>query len=355
VLAIALFWSQRIWLNWVLIGWVQMPLAWGAAALVYSGKLLREKETLRKELATLRSARAPVAVAPRKIVAPAEALAGVSPVSGKEGTVAIRDFELLEKIGEGAYGEVWLARNLVGAYRAIKIVYRRNFSEQRPFEREFEGVRNFGTISDTHPGWVSILHIGKDEAGGFFYYVMEPADDLFSGHQIDPKVYTPKTLGKMLVEVSCLSVPECIYVGVHLADALAALHKLGLVHRDVKPSNIIFVNDLPKLADVGLVAHLDGPRSQVGTEGFIPLEGAGSPLADVFGLGRVLYQAATGCAPARHPGLPTSLGERNDAGELMRLMKIINKACASFHGERYQSASELHDDLRELQLRLAQR
>ncbi len=79
-----------------------------------------------------------------------------------------------------------------------------------------------------------------------------------------------------------------------MSQALNELHKHGLVHRDIKPANIIFVNGVPKLADIGLVATAAEARSYVGTEGFIPPEGPGLPQADVFGLGKVLYEASTG-------------------------------------------------------------
>jgi serine/threonine protein kinase len=116
----------------------------------------------------------------------------------------------------------------------------------------------------------------------------------------------------------------------------------------VKRSNTIFVNGLPKLADIGLVASAQGAKSFAGTEGFIPPEGPGTPQADIFSLGKAIYQSATGCEPNRYPGLPTSLTERTDGRELMRLMEIVNKACANFLGERYQSAEELRDDLKKL-------
>src|SRR5213082_2572424 len=61
--------------------------------------------------------------------------------------VQVPDHELLSCIGRGSYGEVWLARNVMGTYRAVKIVYRTTFDHDRPFEREFEGIQKFEPIS----------------------------------------------------------------------------------------------------------------------------------------------------------------------------------------------------------------
>jgi serine/threonine protein kinase len=178
---------------------------------------------------------------------------------------------------------------------------------------------------------------------------MEPADDLATGRRIDPEIYVPKTLSSLLVEEPWLALSECVRIGIALADAVAALHHVGLVHRDIKPSNIIFVNGAPKLADIGLVAKAELPKSFGGTEGFIPSTNIGTPRADIFSLGRLLYQAATGAPPSRHPSLPTSLMEREDAQDLMRLMELINKACSETSGDYYSSAAELRDDLLALQ------
>src|SRR5215472_9179376 len=76
----------------------------------------------------------------------------------------IADHELLYRIGEGSYGEVWLARNILGQYRAVKIVYRHRFQEQRPYEREFRGIQRFEPISRAHESQVDILHVGRDDA-----------------------------------------------------------------------------------------------------------------------------------------------------------------------------------------------
>src|SRR5215471_7727440 len=88
----------------------------------------------------------------------------------------IPDHELIRRIGQGAYGEVWLARNALGTWSAAKIVYRNNFKDERPYEREFTGIRRFEPLSRSNEGFVDVLQVGRDEAGGWFYYVMELAD-----------------------------------------------------------------------------------------------------------------------------------------------------------------------------------
>src|SRR5437899_6432205 len=88
----------------------------------------------------------------------------------------IPDHELLRRVGEGAYGEVWLARNVMGTYRAVKIVYRRSFSDDRPYEREFAGIKKFEPISRAHGSQVDILHVGRNDSAGYFFYVMELED-----------------------------------------------------------------------------------------------------------------------------------------------------------------------------------
>src|SRR2546426_7957779 len=94
---------------------------------------------------------------------------------------AIPDHELLKRIGGGSYGEVWLARNALGAYRAVKIVYRASFEHERPFEREFAGIQKFEPISRLHEGLVDLLQVGRNDAEGWFYYVVERADDSGGG------------------------------------------------------------------------------------------------------------------------------------------------------------------------------
>src|SRR5215831_19481461 len=89
----------------------------------------------------------------------------------------IPEHELVRTIASGAYGQVWLARNRLGVYRAVKIVHRASFDHERPFEREFAGIKAFEPISRSHDGLVDLLQVGRDDSAGYFYYVMELADD----------------------------------------------------------------------------------------------------------------------------------------------------------------------------------
>src|SRR5437016_10902441 len=89
----------------------------------------------------------------------------------------IPDHELIRLIGRGSYGQVWLAKNAVGTLRAIKVVYRATFEKAEHFEREFNGLKKFEPISRSYDGFVDILQLGRNDPAGYFYYVMELADD----------------------------------------------------------------------------------------------------------------------------------------------------------------------------------
>ena len=74
---------------------------------------------------------------------------------------------MLRRIGGGAYGEVWLARSTAtGARRAAKIVWRHSFEDDRPFQREFEGIQRFERISREHPSQLALSRIGRNDAQG---------------------------------------------------------------------------------------------------------------------------------------------------------------------------------------------
>lgn len=263
----------------------------------------------------------------------------------------IPDHEVLRKIGGGAYGEVWLARGVTGALRAVKVVWREDFEDERGFEREFEGILKFEPISRDHPALVNILHVGRGNDGGaFYYYVMELGDDVSTGREINPIEYQPRTLrgDQPQAPVERWDTDECIDVGLRLAEALGHLHEKGLAHRDVKPSNIIFVNGRAKLADIGLVAAR-GQRTFVGTEGFVPPEGPGSARADIYSLGKVLYEMATGKDRMDFPELPDDMPGGRDRKRWLELNRVICEVCEPRLSKRgISTAAELAEALRRI-------
>ncbi|MBP9902029.1 MAG: protein kinase [Verrucomicrobiota bacterium] len=288
----------------------------------------------------------------------------------------VPDHELIRRIGRGSYGEVWLARTALGTWRAVKIVQRAAFDHDRPYEREFEGIRRFEPISRTHPSQLNVLHVGRNDAAGHFYYVMELADaeemqneecKMKNEAAANPPAsdrqqsilnfefyisnYRPRTLRSDLYHRGRLPFEECLDIGLALATALDHLHRHGLVHRDIKPSNIVFVNGIPKLADIGLVARAEATLSLVGTEGYLPPEGPGTAQADIYSLGKVLYEMATGRDRQEFPELPTNLIAQPAAerAQLAELNEIILRACHTDLKQRYQTAAELHADLALLQ------
>src|SRR5262249_5816765 len=120
--------------------------------------------------------------------------------------------------------------------------------------------------------------------------------------------YSPKTLRSELQCRGRLPVDACLQLALSLNLTLGHLHRKGLIHRDIKPSNIIFVNGVPKLADVGLVTDLSEARTFVGTEGFISPEGPNSIQADIYSLGKVLYEVSMGKDRKQFPEPFTGLG-----------------------------------------------
>lgn len=261
---------------------------------------------------------------------------------------SIPNFEILSRIGGGSYGEVYLARSVTGMYRAVKVVRREDFEYERTFEREFEGIQRYEKVSQDHPGLVDVLHVGRDAQAGFYYYVMELADDE-SGESVEQvgAAYKPRTLSSDLRRGRVRPVRECVDLGVAIAGALGHLHHAGLTHRDVKPSNIIFVKGQPKLADVGLVAST-GQRTFVGTEGYVPPEGPGTSSADLYSLAMVLYEMHTGKDRLDFPELPTNLeiSPSVNRDEWRALNGVICRAGSPDPRKRYESAFEFAKALR---------
>jgi CHASE2 domain-containing sensor protein len=323
----------HIWFSWLVIVAVQIPLAivWAVVA---------DARSLRVENERLKTSGGFDATTEQVVTPNPNRTRVVTPTNVVQN---IPDHVLLKRVGKGAYGEIWLARNAIGTYHAVKVIHRSAFDQEEPYEREFRGVQRFMPISRQHPGLVQILHVGRNDDAGHFYYVMEAADDRRSGQTINPDRYEPASLARELKGGRSLSTQQCLETGIQLSSALRFMHEQGLIHRDIKPANIIFVRRVAKLADIGLVTEIsrgDRETSFLGTEGFIAPEGPGKPTADVYSLGMVLYVAWTGLSWSQFPEFPT-LG----SGQPSRLEEIINKACHAMAAQRYQTAAHLLADL----------
>src|ERR1051326_7075015 len=246
----------------------------------------------------------------------------------------ISDYTLIAQIGRGSFGTVYLAESLLGKRCAVKVLIKprvgelhvaRGASQYDP-QKELTGIRNYQKIATGHPNLVQVLHVGETE--DCFYYVMELADDeneLRAADQpralppsemaqTDPRsaaerqalvtgshAYAPATL-KSLIERSAPLLPQrALDISAAILRGLAHLHEHGLIHRDVKPANVLFVNGVPKLADLGLVSTTDRDLTLVGTPGYMPLDGRMDQSADLYAAGIVLYEMITGFDRARFP------------------------------------------------------
>ena len=283
-------------------------------------------------------------------------------------TPIIPDHELIRLVGRGSYGEVWYARNALGTARAVKIVRRDRFDSDRPYLREFSGIQKFEPISRSYDGLVDILQVGRNDDAGFFYYVMELADDAYttvpaysivglettepgSNHGTAPRTtssaltYQPRTLASEIKTRGRIPPVDALPLFNNLAIAVGHIHSHGLLHRDIKPSNVIFVAGVPKLADIGLVSEPGESETFVGTPGFIPPEGPGTISADLYALGKLMYEAVTGRDRQEFPAL--ALDPSNPAGnaELLEINEVLLRCCDPVPTQRYQNAAELQADL----------
>ncbi len=328
--AVLLTHFTNYWVPWLVAAGGQVPCALGWAVL-----------SARKE--------APVEPLPEKTVVMA---------SPDQRLPDAPEYELFQPpLGEGGFGKVWLARNAIGQWQALKAVYQSTFGDNfGPYEAEFKGLQKYKPVSENHPGLLRIELVSRMKGEGYFYYVMELGDSQTPGWENNPALYQAKDLECLRKQADGhrLPVAECLRITIILADALDYLHRQGLTHRDIKPSNIIFVNGRPKLADVGLVTDIRPPeviQTYVGTAGYMPPppERTGTVQADIYSLGMVLYVISTGRNPDFFPALSTTLMERSGRAEFLRVNAIILKACQPDCAQRYQSTSQMLQDLRAAQ------
>jgi CHASE2 domain-containing sensor protein len=262
--------------------------------------------------------------------------------------------EVSGSFGEGSFGNVRVVRNAIGQLQALKEVVRAKFVAKHGsadlYEREFEGVKNYKPVSARHPGLLHVDFVSRNDEEGFYFYVMELGDAMDAGWEKKAGEYKPRDLQNHFQSMADerLPVRETLRIGIVLLEALDFLHRLGLVHGDIKPGNIIFVNDCPKLADVGLVRDINAGSTFSGTPGFMPPppEPNGTRTADIYAMGKVLYVISTGRKAESFSSIGTTLVQDH---EFMLLNEVVCRACRLVHTERYASAGEMREALRAVQ------
>ena len=259
-------------------------------------------------------------------------------------------YEIIEKIGSGGMATVYKAKcHVLNRYVAIKIL-RDEFTTDEEFIKRFE-VEAQSAASITHPNIVSVYDVGVD--GNLYYIVME----LIKG----------KTLKEIIIEErGPLPWKWSVNIAIQIASALEIAHKNHIIHRDIKPHNIIITEDgVAKVTDFGIAKAVSNSTitafgTTIGSVHYFSPEhargGFTDEKSDLYSLGVVMYEMLTGKVPF-DADTPVSVAlkhmqeEPRPAKEVnpnipLAVNDVIMKALKKDVTLRYQSATEMLIDLR---------
>jgi len=256
----------------------------------------------------------------------------------------IPDFEMKRPIGHGAFGQVWLATNqTTGHLRAVKVVPLRHGSTTDPAGREITSLTRLeANVRLRHPHLMNIHHVAKTDE--YLYYVMDLADDISGEPASLDAAYEPATLRHRL-QNGPLPADVCWRRARELLNGLALLHGAGMVHRDVKPANCLFVDGELQLADFGLLTQDDPLVSRLGTVKYMPPDGRMDARADVYAAGLVLYEMIAGLPADRFPRLGERAKEVAENPMLSLLVRTALRACQPEPDGRFKTATEMAAEL----------
>ena len=267
-----------------------------------------------------------------------------------EGKLLGNRYEILEKIGNGGMATVYKARcNVLNRYVAVKIL-RDEFTTDIEFIKRFEAEAQ-SAARLTHPNIVSIYDVGVDN--NLYYIVME----LIQG----------KTLKEIIVEEQGpLPWKWSVNVAIQIASALEMAHKNNIIHRDIKPHNIIITEDgIAKVTDFGIAKAVSNSTitafgTTIGSVHYFSPEhargGFTDAKSDLYSLGVVMYEMVTGRVPF-DADTPVSVALKHMQEEPeepikinpnvpVAVNKIIMKALKKDPTLRYQTSTEMLRDLR---------
>ena len=259
-------------------------------------------------------------------------------------------YQILEKIGEGGMAVVYKARcKLLNRYVAIKVL-KSEYSKDETFVKRFRAEAQ-SAAALTHPNIVSVYDVGEEN--GINYIVMELLES--------------KTLKDYIEDNGAMSNELTLKIAAQIASALEAAHKSHIIHRDIKPQNIVLnKNMVAKVTDFGIAKITNVPSSTITSFGstmgsvhyFSPEHAKGGytdEKSDIYSLGVVMYEMSTGKLPfdadspvsvaLKHiqetPVEPIVINNKVSPALNQIIMKAMSKSTAT----RYQNATELLADI----------
>ncbi len=261
-------------------------------------------------------------------------------------------YEVKKLIGEGGMANVYLGFDTILERDVAIKVLRGDLADDEKFVRRFRREAQSASLLN-HPNIVQIYDVGEDD--GNFYIVME--------------YIKGQTLKQLIKKRGKLSVPETVDIMCQLTDGLAHAHDSYIIHRDIKPQNIMILDDgMVKITDFGIAmainaSDLTQTNSVMGSVHYLPPEqasGKGSTIkSDIYSLGIMMYEMLAGVMPFRgETAVEIAMKHLKDpmpsvikANETVpqSVENIILKATAKNPKNRYNNVRELYDDLKTCQ------
>ncbi|MGI5911754.1 MAG: protein kinase domain-containing protein [Syntrophomonadaceae bacterium] len=265
-----------------------------------------------------------------------------------EPTILNDRYELLEQIGEGGMSYVYRARcRILDRIVAVKIL-KEEYSNDLAFVSKFK-TEAMAAARLSHPNIVNIFDVGQQD--DIYYIVMEYVEG--------------KTLKELIAEQAPLKPDQAINIAIMICDGIAQAHEKGIIHKDIKPHNILITtNGMVKVADFGIAQAISKKTityggNIIGSVHYIsPEQAKGEPLTpatDIYSVGCVLYEMLTGSIPfdaespvtvaLKHihnePTPPREINSNISPG----LESLINRSMEKLPSRRFKSAEEMRNAL----------
>lgn len=257
-------------------------------------------------------------------------------------------YQIIKSIGEGGMANVYLAYDTILDRNVAVKVLRGDLSNDEKFVRRFQREA-LAASSLTHPNIVEVYDVGEDH--GEYYIVMEYIEG--------------KHLKNLLKKRGKLTLSEAVDIMLQITDGMAAAHDSYIIHRDIKPQNIMILeNGLVKITDFGIAMAMNATQltqtnSVMGSVHYLPPEqasGQGSTLqSDIYSMGIVMYELLTGELPfkgdnaveiaLKHLKEPIPDIREKLPNVPNSIVNIIKKSTAKNPKNRYHDAREMHEDL----------